>query len=357
MTSTGASDLENYYNFVERIQKRMVKGNLRYMLAVLSRAGLHNKEIDEVPPLKVEFNSLWSMSEQEKVALDVQKAQLAQTNANTANIYVQMQAIDPSEVRKKLADDGEFDIETMLDDYTDEELEENDPANKQQNDPMAAMMGMMGGGAPGGEPGGMPGEAPPKAPEQPQGIQALPEDTVSTEEAKAPQKKAERPVKEVEEDAEDVIHNLGGVGVIVVKDGKVLTGTRLKGKGRGLIGGPGGHIEEGETPEKAAKRETFEEFKIVPKDLVRIGSKLETGDESKVGGDNAEHLRSHIFLCTSFKGEPKCDGEEMALPVWRDLQDLYVMDDRLFKPFKDGLDILKKKAETGISENKNSWEA
>jgi hypothetical protein len=29
----------------------------------------------------------------------------------------------------------------------------------------------------------------------------------------------------------------------------------------------------------------------------------------------------------------------------------------LFKPFKDGLDILKKKAETGISENKNSWEA
>ena len=117
MNATGSSDLENYYNYVERIQKRMVKSNLRYLLAILSKAGLHNKEIKEVPTLNVEFNSLWSMSEQEKVALDLQKAQVAQTNANTASVYVQMQAIDPSEVRKKLADDGEFSIETMLDDY------------------------------------------------------------------------------------------------------------------------------------------------------------------------------------------------------------------------------------------------
>ena len=354
MNSTGSSDLENYYNYVERIQKRMVKSNLRYLLAVLSKAGLHNKEIKEVPPLNVEFNSLWSMSEQEKVALDLQKAQVAQTNANTANLYVQMQAVDPSEVRKKLADDGEFSIETMLDDYSDEELEENDPQNK-QGDPMAAMMGMMGG-APGGEAGGMPGGGQNPAVEQPQGMAELPEDTVMPEEAKAPQNKPEKPEKEVVEDEEDVPHKNGGVGVIVVRDGKVLTGTRLKGKGAGLIGGPGGHVEDGESPEEAAIRETAEEFKIIPKDLVRIGSKLELGNESKVGGDNAEHLRSTIFLCTDFKGEPECDGKEMAMPIWRDLQDLYVMDDRLFKPFKDGLDILKEKAASGIAENKNSWD-
>lgn len=354
MNATGSSDLENYYNYVERIQKRMVKSNLRYLLAVLSKAGLHNKEIDEVPPLNVEFNSLWSMSEQEKVALDLQKAQVAQTNANTANLYVQMQAVDPSEVRKKLADDGEFSIETMLDDYSDEELEENDPANK-QGDPMAAMMGMMGG-APGGEAGGMPGGGQNPAVEQPQGVAGLPEDTVMPEEAKAPQNKPEKSEKEVVEDEEDVPHKNGGVGVIVVKDGKVLTGTRLTGKGAGLIGGPGGHIEDGESPEEAAIRETAEEFKIIPKDLVRIGSKLELGNESKVGGNNAEHLRSTVFLCTDFKGEPVCDGKEMAMPIWRDLQDLYVMDDRLFKPFKDGLDILKEKAASGIAENKNSWD-
>ena len=344
MNSTGAADLENYYNYVERIQKRMIKRNLRYLLAIIAKAGLHTGEIKEVPPLKVEFNSLWSMSEQEKVALDLQKAQVAQTNANTASVYVQMQAVDPSEVRKKLADDGEFDIETMLDDYSEEELEENDPANKQQNDPMAAMMGMMGGGAPGGQPGGQPGQPKPEAPmEMPNKTPEVPE---------APEEEKE----EVKEDSEDAARRRGAVGVIVVKDGRVLTGTRLKGKGVGLIGGPGGHIEEGETPEQAAKRETYEEFKIIPKDLVRIGSKLEVGDNVKTSKDDAEHIRSTIYLCTDFKGEPECDGNEMALPVWRNMEDLSLMDDRLFKPFRDSLLILRKKVSDGINENKNSWD-
>ena len=353
MNATGDGDLENYYNYVERIQKRMVKSNLRYLLAVISAAGLHTKEIKEVPPLKVEFNSLWSMSESEKVALDLQKAQVDQTKANTAQVYVAMQAVDPSEVRKKLADDGDFSIDTMLDDYTEEELEENDPAKKQQGDPMAAMMGMMGGapngGGPGQEVGTDPAEAQmalggeaPKKPEQP----VSEEQPVPVEEEK----------KDENEDAEEPVHRLGGVGVIVVKDGKVLTGTRISGKGVGLIGGPGGHIEEGETADEAALRETFEEFRIIPKDLLRIGYKLETGDDVKTGKDFAEHLGSTVFLCTDFKGVPECDGKEMAMPVWRDMEDLYVMDDRLFKPFRDSLKILKKKAADGIKENKNSWD-
>lgn len=377
MNATGSSDLENYYNYVERIQKRIVKKNLIYLLTVVACAGVHTKEIDEVPPLKIEFNSLWSMTEQEKVALDLQKAQLASTNANTANVYVQMQAIDPQEVRNKLAEDGEFDIETMLDDYTEEELEENNPANKQQggDDPMAAMMGMMGGGgapdgggAPGGEAQGadpMGGMMPQKAPEEAQQAPEVQESKDAPKPPKAPQEAKMKPQieeqgnvkKKVEEDEEDVTHKLGGVGVVVVKDGKVLTATRLMGKGIGLIGGPGGHIEEGEKAKQAAVRETFEEFGIIPKNLIRIGSKLETGHEVKVGGDNAEHLRSTVFLCTEFEGEPECDGVEMAVPVWRDLQDLYVMDDRLFKPFKDGLKMLKNRAARGIvGENKESWD-
>ena len=349
MNATGQSDLENYYNYVERIQKRMVKRNLTYLLRIIARAGKHTGEIDEIPPIKIEFNPLWSLTEQEKVALDLQKAQISQTNANTANIYVTMQAIDPQEVRNKLADDGEFDIDTMLDDYSEEELEENNPANKAQEggDPMAAMMGMMGGGAPEAQNGGQNGGQPPEGGNMP----PMPE------EAPAPQNEEQEKIeKTVEKDAEDMPHRLGGVGVIVVKDGKILTGTRITGKGIGLIGGPGGHIEEGEKPKEAAIRETMEEFNIVPKDLIRIGSKLETGNGVKVGGDNAEHLRSTVFLCTDFEGEPSCDGTEMAIPVWRDLQDLNLMDDRLFKPFKDGLKMLKNKAAKGITENRESWD-
>lgn len=341
MNATGDGDMENYYNYVERIQKRMIKKNLRYLLSVISLAGLRNKEIDEVPPLKIEFNSLWSMTEQEKVALDLQKAQVASTNANTAQVYIQNQVIDPSEVRKKLADDGEFDIQTMLDDYTEEELEENAPKG-QEGDPMAAMMGQMGG---------MPGMAPQMAQEG--GKPQMGKETQEKPQEIPGEKSGEK--KETETDAEDV-HPYGGVGVIVVKDGKILTGTRLAGKGIGLIAGPGGHIEEGESPKEAAIRETAEEFKIIPKDLVRIGSRLETGDGIKVGGDNAEHIRSTVFLCTDFEGEPDCDGYEMAAPQWRDLEDLGLMDDRLFKPFKDGLKMLKNKVARGIMENKNSWD-
>ena len=40
MNATGQGDLEGYYNYVERIQKRMVKSNLRYLLAVISAAGI-----------------------------------------------------------------------------------------------------------------------------------------------------------------------------------------------------------------------------------------------------------------------------------------------------------------------------
>lgn len=366
MNATGDGDMENYYNYVERIQKRMVKKNLRYLLAIVAKAGYRNKEIKEIPPLKIEFNSLWSMTEQEKTALDLQKAQVAQTNANTASVYVQMQAIDPQEVRNKLASDGEFDIETMLDDYTDEELEENNPANKAQEggDPMAAMMGMMGGGAPGGAPEGGNPMMPPEANEgankggEPKMNKGMPEKPEEVPDGKMPpnKEKQEEVKPKVAEDEEDP-HRFGGVGVIVVKDGKVLTATRIAGKGIGLIGGPGGHIEEGEKPKDAAIRETMEEFKIMPKDLIRIGSKLETGYGVKVGGDNAEHLRSTVFLCTDFEGEPECDNREMTAPVWRDLNDLGLMDDRLFKPFKDGLKMLKNKAARGITENRESWDS
>ena len=154
MNSTGYGDLENWYNYVERLQKRMVRKNLRYLLSVIFQAGVNDGKIDAVPPINVKFNPLWSLSEQEEAALEQTKASTQQIKASTAQIYVDMQALDPSEVRKKLADSGEFDVETMLDEYSDEELEENNPANKPQE---GAEGGMMGGeGAMPAPPEGMP---------------------------------------------------------------------------------------------------------------------------------------------------------------------------------------------------------
>jgi len=205
MNATGASDLENYYNYVERIQKRMLRSNLRYLLSVIFQAGKHTGEIKRVPKINVKFNSLWSMTETEQVALDMQKAQVESTKAQTAAAYVQMQAIDPSEVRQKLADEGEFDIETMLDDYTEEELEENAPQQQQEGggDPMAALMGgggggenplaaMMGGGQ---EAEGQPEGAPQKAP------QGMPQEAPQEQKETPQQQKPVAPAQKVAEQA------------------------------------------------------------------------------------------------------------------------------------------------------------
>src|SRR3989344_4156484 len=50
-----------------------------------------------------------------------------------------------------------------------------------------------------------------------------------------------------------------GIGVIIVKDGKVLVGRRREEYGRGSWSFPGGKLEFSETFEDCAKRETKEE--------------------------------------------------------------------------------------------------
>ena len=53
-----------------------------------------------------------------------------------------------------------------------------------------------------------------------------------------------------------------GVGVIVIKDNKVLLGQRKNAHGEGSWSFAGGHLEMNETPEECAQRETLEEVGI-----------------------------------------------------------------------------------------------
>ncbi len=50
-----------------------------------------------------------------------------------------------------------------------------------------------------------------------------------------------------------------GVGVCVIKDGKILMGKRLNAHGQGTWAFPGGHLEFGETMSECATREVQEE--------------------------------------------------------------------------------------------------
>jgi 8-oxo-dGTP diphosphatase len=58
-----------------------------------------------------------------------------------------------------------------------------------------------------------------------------------------------------------------GVGVIVIKDGKVLLGKRKNAHGHGKWSFPGGHLELNEKAEDCAKREVMEEAGIEIKNI------------------------------------------------------------------------------------------
>jgi phage-related protein (TIGR01555 family) len=267
--STGMSDLENYYNYVERMQKLMLRNNLKTLIDIIVRIGLHNGKIEEEPDINLTFNPLWSMSEEEQAKIAHQKAQTQHLKAQTAQLYVDIHALDPHEVRKGLAKEEEFAVEELL---TDEDVEDENvygvTSEDEPGDP-ANMEKVLDAGA--GEP-------------------------------------------------------VNGVGVLVVKDGKVLCGKRTD---NGQICGPGGHIEDGETPIQAAARETREEFGIKPVDLLPLGQ-LDNLDEQKYG-------KPHVYLCTDFVGTPRCKSDEMKVAKWLDPADI---EGDLFPPFAASLKLL-----------------
>lgn len=355
MSSTDDTSMENYYNYVERIQKRMLRSNLRYLLSIIFQAGLYTGEVDEVPKINVEFNPLWSLTDTEQADLDQKKAATQLTKAQTVQAYVQMEAIDPSEVRKKLADSDEFDVETMLDEYEDDEdlfanMQDMEGEAGSQN-PAEGQPTEQGGAAPAEEgaadyaeevdvkehdtdPGKNGSASPAAAP----AATKLPQDMSAEEKEeaeKASQNPATRPGNSVQGDGDtpsppDDLK--AGVGVIVVKDGKILTGTRKTDFGYGLICGPGGHIKVGETPTQAAFRETEEEFGISPKELTPLGRGPAEPDTE---------IRPYIFLCTDYEGEPNCVDREMANPTFRAMEELEQLRPSLFQPFADDVTLMK----------------
>lgn len=117
--STGKSDMKNYYNYVEGIQKLMLKSNLRTLLDIIVRAGLSKDKITEEPTIKIKFNPLWSMSEAEQAEIGRENAQSEHLKAMTASKYIENGVLLPSEVRDGLAENDDFVVEEILDDSDD----------------------------------------------------------------------------------------------------------------------------------------------------------------------------------------------------------------------------------------------
>ena len=146
--ATGESDLENYYNFVEGIQKRMLKKNIRTLIKAIVQAGVYDGSIENPGNIKPTFKPLWSLSETEKATVELTKAQRAQVAAQTAQLYIDMQAIQPDEVRQALSQDGNLNIEDILD---------NQPEDAQDDGWAALLEGLRANDNPALEPTGQPG--------------------------------------------------------------------------------------------------------------------------------------------------------------------------------------------------------
>lgn len=211
MNATGDSDMENFYNMVENIQKQNMKSNARTVIDLILRQGMIEGKLQEIPKYKVKFAALWSMSETEKATVQKTKADTEYVKAQTVQVYMDNNVIDPSEVRKSLTSEGKCYIDkTSLKEEEEWEVFEDvfDMSSRQMCETNDAL-----------------------------------EEKMDTEEYPA-------------------------AAVLILKDGKILCASRSDKEG---LSGPGGHVEEEETSEEAAVREAKEEFHIVPLNLIPLG--------------------------------------------------------------------------------------
>ena len=95
--------------------------------------------------------------------------------------------------------------------------------------------------------------------------------------------------------------------LFVIRGGRILLIRKKKGLGAGKINGPGGRIDDGETPRQGAIREIGEELGVRPVDV------RPSGQLSFQFVDGLS-LHVHVFTATGFRGTLQETDE--AEPLW-----------------------------------------
>ena len=118
-----------------------------------------------------------------------------------------------------------------------------------------------------------------------------------------------------------------GVGVLLIKNSKILLGKRKNAHGAGTWSPPGGHLEFGESFEECAMREVLEE----------TGMQVKTTRRYSVTNDIFTYEHKHyitiFMIADSFIGEPKVlEPDKCESWEWFDVHNL---PDNLFKPLEN----------------------
>ncbi|MDM8526841.1 NUDIX domain-containing protein [Anaerolineales bacterium HSG24] len=106
-----------------------------------------------------------------------------------------------------------------------------------------------------------------------------------------------------------------GVGVMIMRDGKLLLGQRKSSLGQSTYAWTGGHLEFGETLEECAKRETFEETRLVVTSLKFLCM------SNVISYD--KHYLDVEFVAEVESGEPQImEPDKIVSWRWYELDDL-----------------------------------
>ncbi|MFH5797746.1 8-oxo-dGTP diphosphatase [Haladaptatus sp. CMAA 1911] len=143
----------------------------------------------------------------------------------------------------------------------------------------------------------------------------------------------------------------------LIRGDEILLIRKKRGLGEGKLVGPGGKVEDGETPRNAAIREVQEEVRVSVKNPTKVGEfEFVFGTESE--------MFVHVFRAEEFSGKPQETDE--ADPRWFDVADMPYdemwEDDRLWMPSllsgepfsgwfrfdSDGDEMLEEELETGV---------
>jgi len=115
--------------------------------------------------------------------------------------------------------------------------------------------------------------------------------------------------------------------VFVVEDGHVLLIHKKRGLGAGKINGPGGRLDEGESPYDCAIREVQEELLVTPTGVRQVG-------ELRFQFVDGLSIHGYVFRADGCDGEPQETDE--ATPLWTAIDEIPYdrmwQDDRLWVP-------------------------
>jgi len=88
-----------------------------------------------------------------------------------------------------------------------------------------------------------------------------------------------------------------GIGVIIIRDGKILLGKRKNSHGKESWCPPGGHLEFGESFQECARRETFEETGLI------INDSIQGPTVNNIFVEDDKHYITVFMITKSVQGE------------------------------------------------------